>query len=83
MFIALLVPAIVFAGGSKEAPKEAKPISLKYAHVGVLFLVSDIAKVPIKSVIKDCFPYFVPLLGTLLIITYVPQVVMWIPNMLK
>jgi hypothetical protein len=33
MFIALLVPAIVFAGGSKEAPKEAKPISLKYAHV--------------------------------------------------
>jgi tripartite ATP-independent transporter DctP family solute receptor len=35
MFIALLVPAIVFAGGSKEAPKEAKPISLKYAHVGV------------------------------------------------
>ncbi len=48
-----------------------------------LFLVCDIAKVPMKSVIKDCLPYFIPLLGTLLIITYVPQVVLWIPNMLK
>lgn len=48
-----------------------------------LFLVSDIAKVPMRDIMKETVPYLVPLLGTLLIITYVPQVVLWIPNMLK
>ena len=48
-----------------------------------LFLVSDIAKVPMRDIMKETVPYLVPLLGTLIIITYVPQVVLWIPNMLK
>jgi tripartite ATP-independent transporter DctM subunit len=48
-----------------------------------LFLVSDIAKVPMKSIMKEVVPYMVPLLGTLFLITYVPQIVLWIPNMLK
>jgi tripartite ATP-independent transporter DctM subunit len=48
-----------------------------------LFLVSDIAKVPMKDIMKEVVPYMVPLLGTLFLITYVPQIVLWIPNMLK
>ena len=48
-----------------------------------LFLVSDIAKVPMKNIMKEVAPYLVPLLGTLFLITYVPQIVLWIPNMLK
>lgn len=32
---ALLVAASLFAGGSKEASSEAKPLVLRYAHVGV------------------------------------------------
>ena len=32
---ALLVALPVSAGGGKESPKEAKPLTLKYAHVGV------------------------------------------------
>jgi tripartite ATP-independent transporter DctM subunit len=48
-----------------------------------LFLISDIAKVPLKDVMKETLPYMVPLVATLLIITYVPEVVLWIPNMLK
>lgn len=48
-----------------------------------LFMVSKIAKVPIKSVIKEVSPYYIPLVLTLLVITYVPSIVLWIPNMLK
>ncbi len=48
-----------------------------------LFMVSNIARVPIKDVMKAILPYFIPLIATLLIITYVPQFVLWIPNLLR
>ncbi len=35
LLLALALVAPLFAGGSKEAPAEAKPLVLKYAHVGV------------------------------------------------
>ena len=37
-----------------------------------LFLVGDIAKVTMKDVLKEMMPYYVPLVVTLLLITYVP-----------
>ena len=37
-----------------------------------LFLVGDIAKVTMKDVLKEMAPYYVPLVVTLLLITYVP-----------
>jgi TRAP-type C4-dicarboxylate transport system permease large subunit len=88
LLVPIVVPPIVSAGVD---PVHLGLVFIFNIMVGLitppmglsLFLVSDIAKVPIKSVVKDCFPYFIPLLGTLLIITYVPQVVLWIPNMLK
>jgi TRAP-type C4-dicarboxylate transport system permease large subunit len=45
-----------------------------------LFLVADIAKVTMKEVLKEMLPYYVPLLATLLVITYVPAVTTWIPK---
>jgi tripartite ATP-independent transporter DctM subunit len=45
-----------------------------------LFLVADIAKVTMKDVLKEMAPYYVPLIATLLIITYVPGVTTWIPR---
>jgi len=48
-----------------------------------LFMVSNIAKVTIRNVMKQILPYLVPLVATLLIITYWPELVLWIPNMLK
>lgn len=48
-----------------------------------LFMVSKVANVPIKSVVKEVAPYYVPLVATLLIITYAPALVLWIPNMLN
>ncbi len=48
-----------------------------------LFLVSNIAQIPIRDVIKELPPYFLTLIITLLLITYFPALTLWIPNMLK
>ena len=45
-----------------------------------LFLVTDIAKVSMKDVLKEMAPYYVPLGITLLLITYVPGITTWIPR---
>lgn len=47
-----------------------------------LFMVSRVGQVPIKDVVKEVIPYYIPLGLTLLMITYLPQVVLWIPNLL-
>jgi len=46
-----------------------------------LFLVADIAKVTMKDVLKEMLPYYVPLLITLMLITYVPALTTWIPRL--
>ena len=46
-----------------------------------LYLVSDIAKVAMKDVLKEMLPYYVPLVVTLLLITYVPALTTWIPRL--
>ena len=45
-----------------------------------LFLVADIARVTMKDVLKEMAPYYVPLLATLTLITYVPGITTWIPR---
>ena len=46
-----------------------------------LFLVADIAKVSMKEVLREMVPYYVPLLVTLMLITYIPGVTTWIPRL--
>jgi tripartite ATP-independent transporter DctM subunit len=46
-----------------------------------LFLVADIAKVTMKDVLREMAPYYVPLLVTLLLITYIPELTTWIPRL--
>jgi len=45
-----------------------------------LFLVADIAKVTMKAVLREMLPYYVPLLVTLVLITYVPAITTWLPR---
>jgi tripartite ATP-independent transporter DctM subunit len=45
-----------------------------------LFLVADIAKVSMKEVLREMVPYYVPLLVTLMLITYVPAITTWVPR---
>ena len=46
-----------------------------------LFLVAEIAKVKMKDVLREMLPYYVPLVITLLLITYVPEITTWIPRL--
>jgi TRAP-type C4-dicarboxylate transport system permease large subunit len=46
-----------------------------------LYLVADIAKVTMRDVLKEMLPYYVPLLITLLLITYVPALTTWLPRL--
>lgn len=45
-----------------------------------LFLVADIAKVKMKEVLREMLPFYVPLLITLALITYVPAITTWLPR---
>ena len=60
----------------------ALAIGLVTPPVGIcLFVSSSIANVPILNVFKASKYYFVGLLITLLIVTFIPEVYMWIPKM--
>lgn len=47
-----------------------------------LFLVADIAQVKMKDVLREMAPFYVPLVATLLLITYVPQITLWLPRLM-
>ncbi len=46
-----------------------------------LFLTADIAKVKVNKVVRDVVPFYIPLLITLAIITYLPKLILWLPNL--
>jgi tripartite ATP-independent transporter DctM subunit len=47
-----------------------------------LFIVTDITEVPFSRVVQATIPFLIPLLVTLFLITYVPQLVLFLPNLL-
>jgi tripartite ATP-independent transporter DctM subunit len=50
--------------------------------VGVcLFVMSHISGVRVERLMKEIIPFLIPLFLILLLITYFPAIVMWIPNM--
>ena len=87
LFVPIIIPPLVHAG--------IDPVHLGLIFVfnimcglitppmGLsLFMVSKVGGVPIKEVVREVMPYYIPLGATLLLITYVPQIVLWIPNLL-
>jgi C4-dicarboxylate transporter, DctM subunit len=46
-----------------------------------LFLMSAIARVPVMAIARASLPFILLLIGVLLVITYVPQMVLWLPNL--
>lgn len=47
-----------------------------------LFVISDVNKVRLESLYKSILPFLVPLIATLLLVTYIPGIVTWLPNLL-
>ena len=48
-----------------------------------LFLLSDIAKVSMWSVLRATMPFYIPLFVSLFIITLWPELTLWLPKMLR
>lgn len=48
----------------------------------VLFVLSSVTNVPVPRVIKGVIPFFIPMLVTLIVITYVPALSLWLPAVL-
>lgn len=48
-----------------------------------LFLVSQIAQISLRSLLRALLPFYVPLLLTLAIITFADDLVLWLPRMLR
>lgn len=48
----------------------------------LMFIVSGISKTPLKAVIRETLPMSLVLIGVLFLITYIPQIVLFLPNLL-
>jgi len=48
----------------------------------LLFVVGSIAEAPLLAIIRDVLPFLAALLCALAIITFVPEVVLWLPRLL-
>ncbi|MEY3612021.1 MAG: hypothetical protein RJB14_1743 [Pseudomonadota bacterium] len=46
----------------------------------VLFIMARIGEISIERTMVALLPWFIPLLGSLVVITYVPQIVLWLPS---
>lgn len=46
----------------------------------LLFIVSSLARVPLRKVVVDTMPFVLAMVAALFIITYVPDTVLWLPR---
>jgi C4-dicarboxylate transporter DctM subunit len=59
-------------------------IALLTPPVGVLlYLVSDMAEAPLVKVIKELVPFILVETAVMLLVTYVPILSTWLPNLLS
>ena len=49
----------------------------------VLYVISDIAKIPFEEVVRGTLPFLIPLVVVLFLLTYVPYIVLVIPRLLN
>jgi tripartite ATP-independent transporter DctM subunit len=47
----------------------------------LLFIMTNIAGVPLRDIVRDVLPFLFGMLAVLILITYVPQTVLWLPRL--
>jgi tripartite ATP-independent transporter DctM subunit len=47
----------------------------------LLFVTCKVAKIGLKDILKECWPFLLWLLVALMIVTFVPQTVLWLPSL--
>jgi TRAP-type C4-dicarboxylate transport system permease large subunit len=59
-------------------------IGLLHPPMGmVLFVLARVAKLSVERTTMAILPWLVPLIASLLLITYVPSIVLWLPNLVR
>lgn len=48
----------------------------------VLFIGSAVGNVPIERLAKATLPFYLAMIGTLLLVTFIPEISMWLPSLL-
>jgi len=48
----------------------------------VLYAISSVGRIPVWTLAKDLTPYIIALMVALALVTYVPSLVVWLPNLL-
>jgi C4-dicarboxylate transporter DctM subunit len=48
----------------------------------LLFIMTRIAEVPLKDIVRDVLPFLWAMIGALALITFVPDVVLWLPRLM-
>ena len=48
----------------------------------LLFIVAKLSDAPLSAVVRDTLPFIAAMLGALLLITFVPELVLWLPRQL-
>ncbi len=58
-------------------------LALMSPPVGLnLFVISNISKIPLAQVLRGTMPFFVLMVGLLLVVTYIPIISTWLPDLL-
>lgn len=58
-------------------------LALMSPPVGLnLFVISNISKIPLSQVLRGTMPFFFLMVGLLLVVTYIPEISTWLPNLL-
>ncbi len=47
-----------------------------------LFIISDVAKIKLDKLYRSILPFLIPLIVVLLMCTYIPGIITWLPNLL-
>jgi len=47
----------------------------------LLFIMTRIAEVPLKDIVRDVLPFLCAMIAALVLITFVPEVVLWLPRL--
>jgi tripartite ATP-independent transporter DctM subunit len=88
LVVPIIAPPIVAAGVD---PVHLGIVAIFNLMIGLLtppmglalFLISDIARISMKDLLRAMLPFYLPLLGTLAIITLAEDLTLWLPRMMR
>jgi len=87
LLVPIIAPPLVMAGVD---PVQLGIVAIFNLMLGLLtppmglslFLVSDIAKVSVRQLLRALLPFYIPLLTTLAILTFAKDFTLWLPRMI-